>query len=148
MAAYRALRASDAPDLSSDHDPDSFKWTGSKVVLSIFLFFLAGLAEIGGGWLVWQAVRVRGREVQWWRDTRALAYVGAGGCALVAYGFIPTAQPPPTFGRLYAVYGGMRRARARSTGPSPLWIWPVSSPLCVCRAVRAAVLPLGLGSGW
>lgn len=24
----------------------------------------------------------------------------------MGYGFIPTAQPPPTFGRLYAVYGG------------------------------------------
>ena len=25
---------------------------------------------------------------------------------LIVYGFLPTAQPPPTFGRLYAVYGG------------------------------------------
>lgn len=32
----------------------SFHWTAGNVVLSIFLFFLAGLCEIGGGWLVWQ----------------------------------------------------------------------------------------------
>ena len=118
MAGYRALRASDDFVQSTGHDTDGFEWTGPKVVLSIFLFFLAGLAEIGGGWLVWQAVRVRGRDFHWWRDPRALACAGAGGCALVAYGFIPTAQPPPNFGRLYAVYGGMRQAQVYKALPS------------------------------
>ncbi|KAL0048701.1 hypothetical protein WJX82_009111 [Trebouxia sp. C0006] len=33
-------------------------------------------------------------------------YAVSGSLSLVSYGFIPTAQPPPTFGRLYAVYGG------------------------------------------
>ena len=32
----------------------SIHWTPGTVVLAIFLFFLAGLCEIGGGWLVWQ----------------------------------------------------------------------------------------------
>ena len=33
-----------------------FHWTPATVVLAIFLFFLAGLCEIGGGWLVWQVL--------------------------------------------------------------------------------------------
>lgn len=87
---------------------DGFHWTAPKIVLSIFLFFLAGLAEIGGGWLVWQAVRgrckVKGKP--WWQNRKAVMSVVLGSLSLVGYGFIPTAQPPPTFGRLYAVYGG------------------------------------------
>ncbi len=35
----------------------TFHWTAAKVVLSLVLFVWAGFAEIGGGWLVWQAVR-------------------------------------------------------------------------------------------
>ena len=87
---------------------DGFHWTAPKTVLAIFLFVVAGLAEIGGGWLVWQAVRgrvhVQGRH--WWTDRKCSAFAAAGCLTLVSYGFIPTAQPPPTFGRLYAVYGG------------------------------------------
>jgi len=75
---------------------DPFKWTAGKVVLSIVLFLFAGLAEIGGGWLVWQAVR----EHRGW-------YLGlAGAVVLVCYGLIPTLQPVDNFGRVYAVYGG------------------------------------------
>ena len=87
---------------------DSFQWTASTIVLSIFLFLAAGLAEIGGGWLVWQAVRVQGTvgDKPWWQDQRAVMTAILGSLTLVGYGFIPTAQPPPTFGRLYAVYGG------------------------------------------
>jgi hypothetical protein len=47
-----ALHAAAAP-LSGD---GSFQWTPAKVVLAIFLFFLAGMCEIGGGWLVWQVM--------------------------------------------------------------------------------------------
>ncbi|KAK9903511.1 hypothetical protein WJX75_007748 [Coccomyxa subellipsoidea] len=73
-----------------------FHWTPAKVVLAIFLFLAAGLCEIGGGWLVWQAVR-EGKPFYW---------AILGGLVLVGYGFIPTAQPTSNFGRLYAVYGG------------------------------------------
>lgn len=66
-------------------------------MLSLVLFLVAGGAEIGGGWLVWQAVR-EGRP--WW-----FAFP-LGAAVLVAYGFIPTAQPTADFGRVYAVYGG------------------------------------------
>lgn len=87
---------------------DGFQWTAPKVVLSIFLFFVAGLAEIAGGWLVWQAVRNRSNVAgkPWWQDRKVVVSGLLGSLSLVGYGFIPTAQPPPTFGRLYAVYGG------------------------------------------
>lgn len=40
-------------------DGDKSEWTGGKVVLALVLFLAAGLAEIGGGWLVWQTIRCR-----------------------------------------------------------------------------------------
>ena len=87
---------------------DGFHWTAPKIVLSIFLFLVAGIAEIGGGWLVWQAVRGRAHVAgkHWWQDGKAVMCAILGSVSLVSYGFLPTAQPPPTFGRLYAVYGG------------------------------------------
>ena len=59
------------------------------------LFFAAGLAEIGGGWLVWKAVREG--APRWW--------AACGALVLAAYGFIPCLQPIDDFGRLYAAYG-------------------------------------------
>ena len=61
------------------------------------LFFAAGLAEIGGGWLVWKAVREG--APRWW--------AACGGLVLAVYGFIPCLQPIDDFGRLYAAYGGI-----------------------------------------
>ena len=73
-----------------------FKWTAGNAALSVFLFVASGLLEVGGGWLVWQAVR----EKRPW-------YFGLGGvAALAVYGFVPCAQPMPDFGRIYAIYGG------------------------------------------
>jgi small multidrug resistance family-3 protein len=66
-----------------------------KVTSSVFLFLLAGLCEIGGGWLVWQ----------WLREGRGLLWGLIGGLILILYGIIPTFQPAH-FGRVYAVYGG------------------------------------------
>ena len=64
---------------------------------SVLLFALAALAEIGGAWLVWQAVR-EGRA-RWW--------AGLGVMALGAYGFVATWQPEAHFGRVLAAYGGV-----------------------------------------
>lgn len=64
---------------------------------SIALFVLAAIAEIGGAYLIWQAVR-EGRP--WW-----LALLG--GTALFAYGFVAAFQPDPNFGRVLAAYGGV-----------------------------------------
>jgi small multidrug resistance family-3 protein len=66
-----------------------------SVLHSIGLFVLAGLCEIGGGWLIWQWLR-EGRP-QWWGLL--------GGIVLIAYGIVPTFQAAH-FGRVYAVYGG------------------------------------------
>lgn len=67
------------------------------VLLSISLFLVAALAEIGGAWLVWQGVR----------EQRGLLWAGAGVIALGAYGFVATLQPDPHFGRILAAYGGV-----------------------------------------
>jgi small multidrug resistance family-3 protein len=63
---------------------------------SLALYVLAGLCEIGGGYLVWLAIR----------DGRHWGYGAAGAVILVLYGIIPTMQPA-NFGRVYAAYGGM-----------------------------------------
>ncbi len=61
------------------------------------LFVLAAVAEIGGAWLVWQAVR-EGKD--WW-------WAGLGVIALGVYGFVATLQPDAHFGRILAAYGGV-----------------------------------------
>ena len=66
-----------------------------KIAYSLPLFLLAGLCEIGGGWLIWQWLRV-GRGFSWGL---------IGGAVLILYGIIPTFQPAH-FGRVYATYGG------------------------------------------
>ena len=66
-----------------------------RVANSVFLFLLAGLCEIGGGWLVWQ----------WVREGKGLSWGIIGGVILILYGIIPTFQPAH-FGRVYAAYGG------------------------------------------
>ncbi len=73
------------------------EWTVLVVFQVAALFFFAGVAEIGGGWLVWQAIR-EGKP--WW-------WALIGSLVLVVYGFIPTLQQLDDFGRLYAVYGGI-----------------------------------------
>lgn len=60
------------------------------------LFILAGLAEIGGGYLVWQ----------WIKAGSSLAYGITGFLLLSLYGIIPTLQDAH-FGRVYAAYGGI-----------------------------------------
>lgn len=67
------------------------------VLRSVLLFVVAAVAEIGGAWLVWQAVR----------EHRGVAFAVAGVLALGAYGFVATLQPDPHFGRILAAYGGV-----------------------------------------
>jgi small multidrug resistance family-3 protein len=60
---------------------------------SIGLFVLAGLCEIGGGYLIWQ----------WLREGKSVWLGLIGGIVLVLYGIIPTLQPAVfSFGRVYA----------------------------------------------
>lgn len=82
-----------APSSEPSADPassDSFHWTAGTVVLSLFLFVAAGVAEIGGGWLWWQTLR---NDKAWW-----MALLGSG--ILILYGVIPTFQPVDNFGRV------------------------------------------------
>lgn len=62
---------------------------------SVLLFLVAGVCEIGGGWLVWK----------WLRDHKPGWWGLFGGLVLMLYGVIPTLQASH-FGRIYAVYGG------------------------------------------
>ena len=60
------------------------------------LFFLAGLCEIGGGYLIWL----------WLREEMSWVLGVMGGFVLFVYGIIPTFQPSH-FHRIYAAYGGI-----------------------------------------
>ncbi|MFK2825357.1 YnfA family protein [Bacillus sp. B190/17] len=73
----------------------------------IILFILAGAAEIGGGYLIWQ----------WLREGRPRWFGLLGGIALFLYGVIAALQVFPNFGRVYAAYGGVFVAL------SLLWGW-------------------------
>ena len=66
------------------------------IARSMALFIVAGLMEIGGGYLVWL----------WLRDKRGFLFGAIGGLLLFLYGVIPTFQPAH-FGRVYAAYGGV-----------------------------------------
>ena len=67
-----------------------------EIIKSISYFVLAGLFEIGGGYLIWL----------WIREGKSIWYAVIGGIILVLYGVIPTLQPA-NFGRVYAAYGGI-----------------------------------------
>jgi small multidrug resistance family-3 protein len=77
-----------------------------KIILySLFFFFIAGLCEIGGGYLVWL----------WLREDYSWIVGALGGLVLFLYGIIPTFQPY-NFGRVYAAYGGIFVVMALSWG--------------------------------
>lgn len=67
-----------------------------KIVESLLYFVLAGLCEIGGGYLVWL----------WLRRGKGISFGLLGGLVLFLYGVIPTLQPAH-FGRVYSAYGGI-----------------------------------------
>jgi small multidrug resistance family-3 protein len=76
---------------------------------AIGLFLAAGLAEIGGGYLIWR----------WLREGAPLIAGIAGALILIGYGIIPTLQKSQDFGRIYAAYGGI------FVVASLLWGWGV-----------------------
>ncbi|BBB90345.1 MAG TPA: YnfA family protein [Methylomusa anaerophila] len=67
-----------------------------EIIKSLLYFILAGLCEIGGGYLIWL----------WLREGKDLYYGLLGAVILAVYGIIPTLQAPG-FGRVYAAYGGI-----------------------------------------
>ncbi len=69
----------------------------SRLLLIGGLFVLAGLCEIGGGYLIWG----------WMRDHKPLAWALVGAGVLALYGVVAALQPITEFGRIYAAYGGV-----------------------------------------
>jgi small multidrug resistance family-3 protein len=104
----------EANNVHDDPQNNTVDWTAKSVVLAVAVFVAAGCAEIGGGWLVWQAVRGGTFQASSHNKISRLACCRNpwgmaifGSLLLMAYGFIPTLQPPnSSFGRVYAVYGG------------------------------------------
>ena len=66
------------------------------IVKSILIFLLAGVCEIGGGYLIWL----------WLREGKSFWYGVVGGVVLALYGVVATLQPA-NFARTYATYGGI-----------------------------------------
>jgi small multidrug resistance family-3 protein len=101
------------------------------ILQSLGLFLIAGLMEIGGGYLVWL----------WLRNDRS-AWLGAlGGLLLFLYGVLPTMQPAGfDFGRVYAAYGGVFVVL------SVLWGWGVDDVKPdAATVVGAAICLVGVG---
>lgn len=67
-----------------------------EIAKSLFYFILAGLCEIGGGYLIWL----------WLRQDKSFWFGLLGAVLLTVYGIIPTLQAT-NFGRIYAAYGGV-----------------------------------------
>ncbi|WP_439559240.1 YnfA family protein [Dyadobacter sp.] len=78
------------------------------VIKSLLVFILAGLCEIGGGYLIWL----------WLKEGEPLWFGILGGLILALYGVVATFQPTG-FGRVYATYGGIFIVMAL------IWAWQV-----------------------
>ncbi|MBW3112654.1 YnfA family protein [Bacillus sp. MCCB 382] len=97
---------------------------------AIILFILAGIAEIGGGYLIWL----------WLREGKPSYWGLAGGIALALYGVIATFQFFPSFGRVYAAYGGVFIVL------SVLWGWGIDKKTPdVYDWVGAGICLVGVG---
>lgn len=66
------------------------------VLKSLLIFILAGICEIGGGYLIWL----------WLKEEKPLWYGIVGGIILALYGVV-AAQQESNFARVYATYGGI-----------------------------------------
>jgi len=66
------------------------------LIKSLLFFILAGLMEIGGGYLFWL----------WLREGKSIWFAAIGLVLLGLYAVVPTLQPA-NFGRVYAAYGGV-----------------------------------------
>ncbi|MDO7854225.1 YnfA family protein [Hymenobacter convexus] len=67
-----------------------------EILKVLSLFTLAGLCEIGGGYLIWR----------WLKADQPLWTGLLGALLLVVYGWVATLQNT-SFGKTYAVYGGV-----------------------------------------
>jgi drug/metabolite transporter superfamily protein YnfA len=116
----------------------------SRLLLVGVLFVLAGLCEIGGGYLVWG----------WMRDNKPLLWALVGAVVLAFYGVVAALQPISEFGRVYAAYGGIFIALSLGRLRGWLSARPLRSTRCPdlhCRhgsngrpdqRLRAATMPV------
>lgn len=72
-----------------------------KVARSVIIFILAGICEIGGGFLIWKGVRSN------FGSSSSIGLMLCGSLVLALYGFVATLQDSDSFGRVYAIYGGL-----------------------------------------
>ncbi|CAH0335037.1 hypothetical protein FVB9288_00657 [Flavobacterium sp. CECT 9288] len=82
----------------------------TPIIKTIVFFVLAGLCEIGGGYLVWI----------WLKEGKPIWYGILGAIILALYGYVMTLQSA-TFGKAYVVYGGIFIVMAL------LWAWKVDN---------------------
>jgi small multidrug resistance family-3 protein len=112
----------------------------SSLLRSVPLFLIAGLLEIGGGYLIWM----------WLRQGRHIGIALLGAVLLAMYGVAATYQPAE-FGRVYAAYGGVFIAL------SLLWAWGIDkrrpdvpdlagAALCLIGAAIIMYWPRGRGA--
>ncbi|MEY9974153.1 small multidrug resistance family-3 protein [Lysinibacillus sp. RC46] len=78
-------------------DTETYTERVKKMISATLLFILAGIGEIGGGYLIWL----------WLREGKPFYWGIIGGIVLALYGVVATFQSFPTFGRVYAAYGGV-----------------------------------------
>ena len=139
-ASSDTLRVARASSDTTEHERDRAAARDGKMdpaatyAVIVALFFAAGVLEIGGGWMWWQALR-EGKP--WW-------YAVIGSAMLCLYGVVPTFQPQTAgtddFGRVYAAYGcwfimlSLARRRRPRIAPTPIelicaqaWGWAVDS---------------------
>lgn len=83
---------------------------GMQILKSLAIFILAGLCEIGGGYLVWL----------WLKSGKPVWYGILGIFVLVLYAIVTTWQSAG-FGRVYAFYGGIFIVL------SLVWAWKVDN---------------------
>lgn len=79
-----------------------------EIIKSLSIFILAGVCEIGGGYLIWLWLKA---DKPWW-------YGLLGAVILTLYGVVATWQTA-NFGRVYAAYGGIFIMLAL------LWSWKI-----------------------
>jgi small multidrug resistance family-3 protein len=66
------------------------------ILKSLFIFFIAGICEIGGGYLIWLSIK----------EEKPIRYGILGGVILIGYGIVATFQIA-NFARTCATYGGV-----------------------------------------
>lgn len=81
-----------------------------NIFKSLAVFLLAGILEIGGGYLVWQ----------WLKEGKPWWFGLSGGIIVALYGVVATWQTA-SFGRVYATYGGIFIVI------SLLWAWKIEA---------------------